>query len=86
MRYEATAVFLAAGGYHHYVGLNIWAGEGIPLPPDDAWRLLWYEVETADLAPIQQRLETADIAFSLVDKTIHVADPSGNQIHIKQKI
>lgn len=84
-RYGRTAVFLAAGDYHHHVALNTWAGVGVPLPPADAWRLLWYEVQTADLAAIQQRLETAAIPFSLTDNTIHVADPSGNQIHIVRK-
>lgn len=31
------ALFLAAGGYHHHVGLNTWAGEGIPpMDPEGA--------------------------------------------------
>ncbi len=31
------ALFLAAGGYHHHVGLNIWGGAGaLPAPPDSA--------------------------------------------------
>lgn len=83
-RYGETAVFLAANGYHQHIALNTWAGVGVPLPPDDALRLLWYEVQTADLASVQQRLETADIPFSVVENRIHVADPSGNQLHIRQ--
>ena len=27
------ALFVSAGGYHHHVGLNTWAGEGVPAPP-----------------------------------------------------
>ena len=27
------ALFIAAGGYHHHLGLNIWAGAGAPRPP-----------------------------------------------------
>jgi catechol 2,3-dioxygenase len=39
-----TAVFVAAGGYHHHVGYNLWRGKGIPGVPDgivglDAWTL-----------------------------------------------
>lgn len=83
-RYGKSAVFLAAGGYHHHLGMNTWTGVGVPPPPDDAWRLLWYEIETADLPGIKQRLEKSKTPFSLVDNTIHVADPSGNQIHITQ--
>jgi catechol 2,3-dioxygenase len=30
------ALFLSAGGYHHHVGLNVWAGAGAPSPPPDA--------------------------------------------------
>jgi catechol 2,3-dioxygenase len=28
-----SAAFVAAGGYHHHVGLNTWRGEGIPPAP-----------------------------------------------------
>src|SRR6267378_1566625 len=31
-RYGRDAVFLAAGGYHHHIGLNTWAGRGAPAP------------------------------------------------------
>src|SRR5207247_1176928 len=30
--YGRDAVFLAAGGYHHHIGLNTWAGRGAPQP------------------------------------------------------
>src|SRR6185369_8329160 len=32
-RYGSSAVFLSAGGYHHHIGLNTWAGEGASPPP-----------------------------------------------------
>src|SRR2546428_5804402 len=32
-RYGRDAVFLSAGGYHHHLGLNTWAGRGAPPPP-----------------------------------------------------
>src|SRR2546422_2968604 len=31
-RYGRDAVFLSAGGYHHHIGLNTWAGRGAPAP------------------------------------------------------
>src|SRR6185503_12262876 len=31
-RYGRDAVFLSAGGYHHHVALNTWAGRGAPRP------------------------------------------------------
>jgi catechol-2,3-dioxygenase len=32
-RYGEDAVFLSAGGYHHHIGLNTWAGRGPRRPP-----------------------------------------------------
>ncbi len=33
-RYGNQAAFLAAGDYHHHVGINTWAGVGAPAPSD----------------------------------------------------
>jgi len=36
------ALFLAAGGYHHHLGTNTWAGRGaVPAGPDDTQLLEW---------------------------------------------
>ncbi len=32
-RYADSAVFLSAGGYHHHIALNTWAGKGAEPPP-----------------------------------------------------
>jgi catechol 2,3-dioxygenase len=32
-QYGDSAVFLSAGGYHHHIGLNTWAGKGATPPP-----------------------------------------------------
>ncbi len=34
--YGSAAMFISAGGYHHHIGLNIWAGQGAPAAPVDA--------------------------------------------------
>ncbi|WP_379134875.1 VOC family protein [Paenibacillus sp. sgz500958] len=34
--YGDAAMFIAAGGYHHHIGLNVWAGQGAPAAPADA--------------------------------------------------
>ena len=39
-----SASFVSAGGYHHHIGMNTWAGIGVPAPPEGAARLLSYEV------------------------------------------
>lgn len=33
-KYGEQAVFLSAGGYHHHIGLNTWAGKGATPPPE----------------------------------------------------
>src|SRR4051812_43573048 len=30
---DGMSIFLSAGGYHHHIGLNTWAGRGAPQPP-----------------------------------------------------
>ena len=35
-RYGPSALFVSAGGYHHHIGLNTWAGVGAPPPPPGA--------------------------------------------------
>lgn len=32
-QFGSQAVFLSAGGYHHHIGLNTWAGRGVTPPP-----------------------------------------------------
>ncbi|HKT81519.1 MAG TPA: VOC family protein, partial [Vicinamibacterales bacterium] len=35
-RYGRAALFVSAGGYHHHVGLNTWAGVGAPPPAPES--------------------------------------------------
>ena len=35
LRYGSSAAFVSAGGYHHHIGLNTWAGVGAPPPHPD---------------------------------------------------
>jgi catechol 2,3-dioxygenase len=45
------ALFVAAGGYHHHVGLNTWAGVGAPPPPENAVGLRSFTIESARVPP-----------------------------------
>ena len=40
----SSALFLAAGGYHHHLGVNTWAGPRARTPTDDDARLLEWRV------------------------------------------
>ena len=45
------AAFVAAGGYHHHLGFNIWRGVGIPPVPADAVGLRHFTVVDPDGEP-----------------------------------
>jgi catechol 2,3-dioxygenase len=53
------ALFLAADGYHHHVGLNTWAGPGAQPPGEDEAQLLEWSVvlpEAAQVAAVAANL------------------------------
>ncbi len=56
-RNYAGALFLSAGGYHHHVGLNIWAGPGAPAPPADAAGLVSYAFQLPDSSNLGDLLD-----------------------------
>jgi catechol 2,3-dioxygenase len=55
---------VAAGSYHHHVGLNIWAGRGAPPPPDNVVGLRTFAVDGTGL----EEMEVADEATGVVVK------------------
>jgi catechol 2,3-dioxygenase len=57
------ALFLAAGGYHHHLGLNTWRGEGVgPAPEGTVGLREWTIVLDAEgLAPLRGRLAAAGL-------------------------
>ncbi len=79
------ALFVAAGGYHHHVGLNVWNGTGIPAPPAGALGLRRFELELpgADvLADVVSRLRAGGAEVERSDGAATVADPSGNRLRL----
>lgn len=47
------ALFLAAGGYHHHLGTNLWAGENAIAPQANEAQLLEWTLELPDLASLE---------------------------------
>lgn len=77
------ALFVSAGGYHHHVGLNTWAGEGAPPPPSGSRGLEYFEVSlpgVAQLAAEEDRLLEAGFEPRREDDRVLVTDPSGNGV------
>ncbi|MDP1512004.1 VOC family protein [Paenibacillus ottowii] len=84
-RYGSSALFVSAGGYHHHMGLNIWAGEGAPPAPEQAAGLNYFELVVPDqqeLDAITARLAAAGYGWQERDSAIYVTDPFRIQIKL----
>lgn len=89
-RYGASAVFLSAGGYHHHVGLNVWAGEGAAQPPPGRTGLYHFAIlypTRCALAQAFKRLFDHGVAIEGaadhgVSEAIYLRDPDGNGIEL----
>lgn len=84
------AVFLAAGGYHHHIGLNTWDSAGGAAPGRDRTGLyhvaLLYPTR-ADLGRALDRVRQAGIALTGasdhgVSIALYLDDPDGNGVEL----
>ena len=88
--YGRDAVFLSAGGYHHHIGLNTWAGRGAPAPPPGSTGLYHFAILFPDrkaLAAAVRRVRDAGVplegaADHGVSEAIYLRDPDGNGVEL----
>ncbi len=83
LNYGHSANFISAGGYHHHIGYNLWAGRAHR--PADALGLRWFDVRLPDddaLAAVRERLTEAGVAGSQEGDGWLVADPAGNRVRL----
>jgi len=71
------AAFVAADGYHHHVGLNVWRGQGVPPAPADRvglrhWTLV---LPDADLEALRARASHAGIPLEDTTNGLLLRDP-----------
>lgn len=84
------ALFLAAGGYHHHVGVNVWAGVGAPPPPPGAAGLLSFALRLPDRVSwneVVARIEDAGVeveaSYEYPDaESLLVRDASQNGVEL----
>jgi catechol 2,3-dioxygenase len=89
-RYGKDAVFLSAGGYHHHIALNTWAGEGAAAPPPGRTGLYHFAIlypNRRELARAFKRLFDHGIAVDGasdhgVSEAIYLRDPDGNGVEL----
>jgi catechol 2,3-dioxygenase len=82
-RYGASASFLSAGGYHHHLGINIWAGEGAPpagpqTPGMEHFSLMLPSRATAE--QLAGRVQDAGRVAELQEDGWLIEDPSENRL------
>ncbi len=77
------ALFVAANGYHHHLGLNTWASEGAPSPPQNTVGLDTFTIAIPDqktLEAISNRFEKANITFTQTPSQITTKDTDNNML------
>jgi catechol 2,3-dioxygenase len=78
-----SALFVSAGGYHHHIGLNTWAGVGAPPPPPGAIGLRHFEVKLPVQAAVDEvvaRVKASGLAIEPIGQAALVRDPASNAI------
>jgi catechol 2,3-dioxygenase len=88
--YGADAVFLSAGGYHHHIGLNTWAGRGAPRPAAGTTGLYHFAILFPDRRTLAQAVRRVlDAGYPLegasdhgVSEAIYLRDPDGNGVEL----
>lgn len=78
------ALFLAAGGYHHHVGVNTWSGAVPPAGEMDARLLEWSLVvpEQAVVEEVKRNLEEGGYSVDRVGTGILARDPWGTTVAV----
>lgn len=89
-RYGRSAAFVAAGGYHHHIGLNTWESKGGQPPAPGTTGLYHVAIlypTRKDLADALQRLIQAGIPLTGasdhgVSQALYLNDPDGNGVEL----
>ena len=89
-RYGTQAAFVAAGGYHHHIGLNTWESQGGTPPPPGATGLFHLAIlypTRGTLADALRRLTQAGVTLDGasdhgVSEAFYLRDPDENGVEL----
>ena len=89
-RYRDSAAFLAAGDYHHHLGLNTWESEGASPPPPHHTGLHHLAIRyptRSDLAVAVRRVLAAGVVLTGasdhgVSVSVYLTDPDGTGLEL----
>ncbi len=82
-RFGHSALFMSAGGYHHHLGLNTWAGVNAPPPPPDAIGLRYFSMRLPQSAELGAIVDRARGSGGSIEETEHgmlLRDPFQNGV------
>lgn len=80
------ALFMSAGGYHHHLGTNTWAGPDAPRPGTDDARLLEWELvlpSAGDVEAAAARLGAGGFPVRREENGVTVDDPWGTTLRLR---
>jgi catechol 2,3-dioxygenase len=88
--YGEDAVFLSAGGYHHHIGLNTWAGRNVPPAPHRAAGLFHLAILYPERRELAKALRSLiDAGYPLdgasdhgVSEALYLSDPDDNGVEL----
>ena len=89
-RFDSSAAFISAGGYHHHIGLNTWESLGGSPPPPGSTGLYHTAIlypSRADLADALLRLIAAKVPLDGasdhgVSEALYLNDPDRNGVEL----
>lgn len=79
------ALFLSAGGYHHHLAVNVWAGPDAPAPTESDARLLEWNIVLPSQSAVREaadHLEAAGVALARHDAAVVATDPWGTPVRV----
>ncbi|MFB6079756.1 MAG: VOC family protein [Haloferacaceae archaeon] len=81
-RYGDSALFLAAGDYHHHVGANVWNHR---TEPPTGRGLAWFElaVPAAEFPSVRERLHDHGVDVADRDDGVALTDPDGIAVRLR---
>jgi catechol 2,3-dioxygenase len=80
-----SAAFIAAGGYHHHLGLNTWRGEGVPPQPDGVVGLRHWTIvlqDPSEVAEVRERVQATGAPVEEREGGFLARDPWRNAVAI----
>jgi len=89
-RFGDEVVFMSAGGYHHHIALNTWAGQNAKPRPAGTTGLYHFAIllpNRLELAKVVKRLidcgtEIDGTSDHTVSEAVYLRDPDGNGIEL----